>query len=417
MSTTAVLLAAGESSRFFPFNLKHKCLVKIAGETIIEHTVKAAKKTGLDNLIIVVPNEIDFQEVLGDGAKFGVTITYVIQSAPDGMGEAVLLAAEKIDTDFYLINSNHVELEELKKELDTKATADGVTLLGRKSEENHLGALKVDGDRVVGVVEKLESNEGLSELKVVGVYHLNHEFIEVLKNTPKNHYSFELALDEYAKQGNIRIVETTATVLSLKYPWHLLGVKDYILSKLERKVSNTAKISGQTIIEGDVVIEDGATILENATIKGPAYIGKNAFVGSNTLLRDKTCIEEESVIGGYMEVKNSLVMAKTKTHSGHLEDSIVGENSRIGAFFTSANVRLDRTNVISVIKDKKVDTRYRNLGVMIGSTTQIGAGVTTMPGVIIGNNVSIGPSTTVMKNIESDTSYYTDFNEIVKKKK
>lgn len=413
---TAVLLAAGESSRFFPFNAKHKCLVKICGESIISHTVRAAKKTGLDNLIIVVPNETDFQNELGDGSKYGVNITYVIQDQPEGMGEALLLASKYIDSDFYLLNSNHVEFEELKYDLDKKLGELRAVLLGKYSEEKHLGALKVDGDRVLEVVEKPESTEGFSELKVVGVYYLNQSFLEILKNTPKEHYSFEKALDDYARQGNVYISETSGTVLSLKYPWHLLEVKNYLLSKMEGKIASTARVSDHAIFEGEIVIEEGATIMENATIKGPAYIGKGAYVGSNSLLRNGVSLEDDSVVGSFMEVKNSLVMADTKTHSGHLEDSVIGEKSRIGALITTANIRLDRENVTSIVKNEKIDTGIKSLGAIIGSNTYIGARVTTMPGVIIGNNVNIGPTTTVMKNIDSDTSYYTEFNEIVEKK-
>ncbi len=414
---TAVLLAAGVSSRFFPYNTKHKVLVKIAGEAVIAHTVRAVKKTGIDNLIVVVSNENDVYEVLGDGSEYGVKITYVIQKTPQGAGEALLLVSKHINSDFYLINSNHIEFEELKKDIDKKIDGSGVVLLGKKAEGKHFGALKLDGDKVLEVVEKPSSYEGFSDLKITGVYFLNKGFLDVVKKVEKEHYSFETALDRYAKMGKVKVAITNANVVSLKYPWDILNAKNYILSKLKRKISKSAKVSEHAIIEGEVVIEDGATVMENATVKGPCYIGKNAFVGSNSLLRDGTCIEEGSVIGGFMEVKNSLIMKGSKTHSGHLEDSVVGENSRLGALFTSANVRIDRKNVTSIVKDEKVDTGYRNLGVMIGSNTQIGARVTTMPGVIIGNNVSVGPSTTVMKNINSDTSYYTDFNEVVKKKK
>lgn len=416
MDTTAVFLAAGISSRFFPFNDKHKVLVKIAGEEIIVHTIKAAKKTGINNIIIVVPNEKDFQNALGDGSRYGVKITYVIQEKAEGMGDAVLLAAKHIKSSFFLVNSNHVEFEELKKDIDTKKSDTGVVLLGRKSGGKHLGALKIEGDKVTEVVEKPSSSEGFSDLKVVGVYSLDLGFLDVLKGVKPEHYSFETALNEYAKMGMVKIVETEHEVLSLKYPWDLLNIKTYILSRLKKSISPKATISEHAIIEGDVVIEEGVTVLENATIKGPCYLGKDVYVGSNSLIRNGTSVEEGSVVGGYMEVKNSLIMSGSKTHSGHLEDSIVGKNSRIGALFTTANVRLDRGNITCLVKDEKVDTGLRELGAIVGSNAHIGARVSTMPGIIVGNNVNIGPSTTVMKNVDSDISYYTDFNEIIKKK-
>ena len=47
----------------------------------------------------------------------------------------------------------------------------------------------------------------------------------------------------------------------------------------------------------------------------------------------------------------------------------------------------------------------------------VGGNVSIMPGIIVGNNVNIGPSTTVMKNISSDTVFYTKFQEVVEKNK
>ena len=50
------------------------------------------------------------------------------------------------------------------------------------------------------------------------------------------------------------------------------------------------------------------------------------------------------------------------------------------------------------------------------SNVKVGVQSSTMPGVIIGNNVIIGPSTVVKKNIPSNVTYYTKFQEIVEEK-
>ncbi len=414
----ALLLSAGASSRFFPFNLKHKSLVKIAGEEIIVHTIRAIKRYGITDIVIAVSNKTDFQQVLQNGKKYGVKIRYIIYPEAEGAGETVLRAASLIDSDFFLVNSNNVGFDLLAAKIDTKRkTNSEIVLLGRESTgASHLGILKTEGDRVIELVEKPVSTKGLPNLRVVGVYFLNQEFIKILKKEKKDHYSLESAINSFAKLGKVKYAVVTE-YFSLKYPWDLLSLKNYILGKLTRSISSKANISKHAIIEGNVVIESGATILENAVIKGPAYIGKDAFIGSNTLVREASDIEEGSVVGGYMEVKNSLIMSSSKTHSGHFEDSIMGENSRLGALFTSANVKLDRKNIESVVKGKKIDTNFRSLGAIIGSDVRIGVRVSTMPGVIIGNKVNIGPSTTVMKNIDSDTTYYTKFKEVVEKRK
>jgi len=62
-----------------------------------------------------------------------------------------------------------------------------------------------------------------------------------------------------------------------------------------------------------------------------------------------------------MEVKNTLIMEDSKTHSGFIGDSVIGRNCRIGAGFNTANVRLDRATVKVVIKEQKTDTGLKSL--------------------------------------------------------
>src|SRR3989338_11445607 len=149
----AVLLAAGESSRFFPLNLKHKCLVKIAGESLISHTVRAVKRAGITDITIVTGNNRNFQDVLGNGKKFGVKIRYVVQEKPTGAGDALLIASKFLTSDFFLINSNHVEFEDLKKAIDAKrkTNKDQILLGVPGSSDRKFGALKLNSDRVLEI--------------------------------------------------------------------------------------------------------------------------------------------------------------------------------------------------------------------------------------------------------------------------
>lgn len=415
----AVLLGAGQSSRFFPYNIKHKCLIKIAGETIAEHVVRAIKRAGITNIVFVVPNDHDFQDVLGNGKKLGVKIRFVIQKKPEGMGDALLAAAHYLEPDFFLINSNHVEFGELKHEIDKirGANQEVILLASECKEKRKYGILKIDGDRVLSIAEKPKSYKGLSSLRIIGVYFLNQEFISVLKKAKREHYSFEKALDVYAKQGKVRVAITSNEILTLKYSWDLLSVKNYILGKLTRSISKRAKVAKSADIQGNVVIEEGVEIMENAVIKGPAYIGRNVVIGSNTLIRNNSDIEEGTKIGAYMEIRGSLIGENSSTHSGFIGDSVIGSKTKIGALFGTANVRLDRGNIRSIVKEEKIDTGLRSFGAVVGSGAVIGERTSTMPGVIIGNNSVIGPSTTVMKNVGSDTIYYTKFVGIVERRK
>src|SRR3989344_4737685 len=193
----AVLLAAGQSSRFFPYNSQHKCAISLLGEPIIIHTIRAVKKAGITDVVIVVsPNNV-FENMLGNGKKYGVKIRYAIQKEPKGMGDAVLTALKYIDSDFFLLNSYRVDFLELKDKIDVvRGTNKHVILMAEEVEDvTSYGILAVDHDVVTGLIEKPKKEEAPSNLKVSGVYFLNQDFIKELKATKEHHDRLEIALD------------------------------------------------------------------------------------------------------------------------------------------------------------------------------------------------------------------------------
>lgn len=411
-----VVLAAGKSSRLYPFNTYHKSLISIMGEPIISHTLKSIKKSGIRDVIIVTGENNFFESFFGNGRRLGLKITYVVQKNPTGMGDALLLASKYIKSDFFLIHPHRVEFNELKEDIDIKrGTNKNAVLLAKKEERiSSYGSLVTRDDQVLGLVEKPKNQNAPSNLKVVGMYFLNQDFISELKSAKPHEYSFETAIDQFAKKRRVLAVVSVKDTVTLKYPWDLLSLKNFLFKKLKKKISKNAKIEKDVKITGQVVIEDGAVISENAVIKGPSYIGRNTFIGTNSLVRDFSDLEEGAVVGAYMEVKNSLISKSSSTHSGFIGDSVMGKNCKIGALFGVANKRLDRENVKVKIDSVKVDSGLKALGTMIGDNVICGNRVSVMPGVIIGNNVNIGPSTTVFENIPTDTVYYTKFQEIIK---
>lgn len=411
----AVILAAGQSSRIYPFsNGMHKSMIKIMGKPLIEHTVEGVKRAGIEKIIIVVRNDGIIKEYLEDGKRFGLSITYVVQDKAQGMGDALLRAKKFLDYSFILLGSHHVNCDLLIKSLVAKnhERADIVLLTKKRDDYWNFGAVSLTGDRVTEVLEKPEKGKKQFEQTLVSIYLLSSDFILTLENTDKHQYSFEEALDKFTKQKKVVAAETKEEITTLKYPWHILNVKNYLLKTVKRSISKKAKIAKNVQIFGEVVIEDGVEIFDGARIKGPCYIGRNVFVGDNALLRNGADIEEGSVIGSYMEIKNSLIMSGSTTHSGFIGDSVVGENTKIGAQFCTANVRLNRETVKVVVAEKLEDSGIKLLGAFIGSNVKIGIKSSTMPGVIIGNNSVIGPSTTVLKNVGDNTTYSTRFQEI-----
>jgi UDP-N-acetylglucosamine diphosphorylase / glucose-1-phosphate thymidylyltransferase / UDP-N-acetylgalactosamine diphosphorylase / glucosamine-1-phosphate N-acetyltransferase / galactosamine-1-phosphate N-acetyltransferase len=415
----AVILAAGESSRFYPFSNYHKSLIKIAGKTILEHTLISIKKSGIRDVIVVVA-DLQAKDLIKDDKELGLNIKYVLQENPTGMGDALLLAEKEIDSEFFLIAPYHIDFHKFKDlMLGVKKKDTDIVLLTKKITNplslQRTGVLRLDGERVVEVVEKPTPGSEPSDLGVIAIYLLNKLFVENLRQTQSENYSFEKSIAAFAKKADVRFSVTADEKVSLKYPWEILDLKNNILSNTKKYTAVTAQVASSAQISGEVYIDEGAKIMENAIVKGPCYIGKNAYVGTNAILRNGVDLEDDSGVGANMEFKNTLMMEKSKVHSGFIGDSVIGKNCRIGAGFNTANVRLDRTTVKTIVKNEKIDSGLKSLGIMIGDDTRIGIKCSSMPGIIVGRRVMVGPNTSIAKNVSDDSKYYTKFQEVIEK--
>lgn len=414
----AVILAAGANSRFYPFsNGIHKTMVSILGKPILAHTIDGLKRIGASDVIIVTRGDGVVEDYFGDGKKFGVSINYVVQKNPTGMGDALLLMKNYLKGDFILLGGNHINSNVLVSQLlNNQKDADGVVLVNLRLNTWEYGVVKLENDRVLQVVEKPQKGREPSKLCLVSVYLLPVNFLSVLEKTTAHHYSFEEALDKFVKTAKVTAVKTGEEIATLKYPWDLLAVKNMLLKQLKSYRGKNLKIAQSAELIGQVFVDDGAIIMEGVRVKGPCYIGKNVTVGNNALLRGGVDIEENAVVGSYMEVKNSLVREGSTTHSGFIGDSVIGQKCKVGGDFSTANVRIDRDTVKVEVKGEKVNSSLKYLGAMMGDGVKVGLKSSTMPGVIIGGNSVIGPSTTVIRNIAPNSSYYTKFQEIIEEK-
>ena len=396
----AVILAAGQSSRFWPLNQKHKSLIKIMGRPLIWYTIESLKKTRIKDIIIVQGPKKDIEEEL-ENYSLGVKIQYLIQPEPKGMGNALWQARNLLKGKFLVLNAERIDVREIIQNLNLKSKS---ILFGQKTENPQLfGIVKLKGDRVVRIVEKPKKGKEPSNIKVVGVYLLEPRFFQVYQKIKKNIYDFEEALSEYMKKNEVKIVilkKSEKETPSLKYPWHLFEVAKFLMDKYLKK---------------KIYIGKNVKIYEDAILKEPCYIGDNCLVGNNSLIREYTNLENNVLIGAFSEVTRSIFQENVHIHSGYFGDSIIGRGCRLGAGNITANLRIDRGEIKSVVKGEKIATGLHSLGLIMGENTKTGIHCSFMPGVLIGSNCQIGPHSVVFENIEDNTSFYTEFKGINKK--
>lgn len=407
---TAILLGGGSSSRFYPFNDQSKSAISLMGKSFFQRTIDGLRELGIEKIIVIDDAKDSLSNALSSDT---LGITFLRQSESLGMGDALLLAKDLIsENSFFVLSPYHFEFPLFAEEMIRAKTSDSDLVIVTKQAEDssQFGGISVEN----GKVRVHEKSNGSFISRIVAMYLLNVSFLETLANKSLAHYNFEDAISDY-NQGEIVLLEAKRDTISLKFPWDVLSVKDYLLENVQDYKDANSEIAESAKISGKVHVSSGVKIMDGAVIQGPAYIAENVYVGTNAIIRGGVILERGVVIGAGMEVKNSVIFNESTTHSGFIGDSVIGKKAKIAAGFITGNVRIDRDYISSIVKGEKVKTNRKFLGVCVGDGTSIGIHVGTMPGVIIGNNVVIGPGTTVMKNVPDSTSYYTEFKEIIEK--
>jgi len=410
MPNQVVILGAGESSRFWPLNQRHKSLIKIMGRPLIFYTIKSLKKAGIKDVIIIQSPKKDIEEELKN-YDLGIKIQYLVQPEPKGMGNAIMMAQNLISGPFFVLHAHKINAGDYLGLMMEKYKKSGAELifLGVKTDQPWLyGMLKFEGDTVKGLIEKPEKGKEPSDIKAVGIYLLPQKIFEYYEKISEHQYAFEGVLDLYAKENEAKVIIGKESTF-FKYPWHLFEVTKFLMDKYLRNKAQIGK---------------NVKIYEGAIIKSPCYIGDNCVIGNNSLIREYTNLENNVLIGALAEVTRSIFQEDVHVHSGYFGDSIFGKGCRLGAGNITANVRIDRGEIKSTIrvqrggemnessatvKGEKVATGLNSLGCIMGENTKTGIHCSLMPGVLIGSNCQISPGSIVFENIENNTAFPVKF--------
>lgn len=401
----AVIIAAGESSRFWPLNQQHKSTSYLLGKPLVYWTMKGLVENGVKDIVVVCSANSQVPEMLEKENDLGISLRFVFQEKPLGTGNALWQAQEHITEPFFAVWPNKVISRRLVSDMKRQKEVNGLNtvLVGAKTQNPwDYGIAIFDGDRIVGIHENPEPGQEPSDIKVIGCYHLEPDFFEYYRKLESHHEADLIeAINAYLKDKKASLVLLENDVPALKYPWELLGILDILLKSDNFKtgIHPTATIGSNVLIKGDVYIGENTKIQDNTVIEGPCYIGKNCVLGHSNVIRGPVNIEDNVLTGAFCEIKHSIIAQGTHLHSGFVGDSIVGKECRIAAGFISANRRLDRENIKVEVKGKRVETGTSYLGTVVGEGTHIGIHSGTMPGVLIGRNCQVGPGIQVFKNL------------------
>lgn len=214
-----IILAGGTGSRLFPLTrVTNKHLLPVYDRPMIYFPLQKLQEAGITDIMIVSGkgHAGGFLELLGDGNAFGVRLSYAVQEKPGGIAQALGLAEDFADGEkvVVILGDNILEDSIAKAVQDFEAQEKGAKIF-LKSVDNpkSFGIAEVQGDKIVGIVEKPQ--EPKSDLAVIGVYMFDGEVFNVVK-TLKPSARGEL---EVTDLNNYYVQQGTMTFETLKGAW------------------------------------------------------------------------------------------------------------------------------------------------------------------------------------------------------
>ena len=414
-----VILAAGKGERLRPLtDDRPKVILKVANRPIIEYVLENLDPF-VDEFVIIVRYEKEkIIETLGDEFN-GKPITYVDQLPGEGTAKAIESSKEHVgDEEFIVVNGDIYFEEEALRELISafrRQRADAAIVVKHFDDLSHFGKIETDENFVTNVLEKPGKVPGYANL---GIYAFKPDVFDFIAKTglsKRGEYEITDTLNLLIKAGKkVAYAVYDGYWNDIGRPWNLLELNEYLLkNKLKHEIRGTVE-EGAVIIP-PVEIEEGTVVRSGSYIIGPVKIGKNSRIGPNCFIRPYTSIGDHCHIGNAVEVKNSIIMDHSNApHLNYVGDSIVGENSNLGAGTITANLRHDRGNIKVEIKGKLEDSGRHKLGAIIGHGVKTGINVSIYPGRKIGSGSLVGPGVVVDRNIPPETLVVLKQEKLVK---
>jgi bifunctional UDP-N-acetylglucosamine pyrophosphorylase/glucosamine-1-phosphate N-acetyltransferase len=389
----AVIMAAGKSTRTWPLTLtKPKPLLKVMNKEIIKHNLDALQGLVSEVIIIVgFKKEMIIEEI---GHKYGkLKIRYAEQKRQLGTGHALKYVEKLIKGKFIVMGGDDIfSKKDIKACLRHK-----YAVLGCKVEDpGRFGVFVVKGKEVKKVVEK--PKKFVSGIANAGLYVFDKSVFKFkLRKSQRGEYEIVDYINALIKKERVVCEKVKGRWLSVGNPWDLIEANSVLVSEIKNDIKG--KVEKNVIVKGKLKAGKGTEILSGTYIKGNVIIGENCLIGPNCYLRGNTSIGNGCHIGQAVEIKNSVIMDNAKVpHLSYIGDSVIGENSNLGAGTITANLKHDNKNVRSVVKGKIVDTGRRKFGTIIADDVHTGINTTIYPGRKIWPGVSTLPGEIIDKD-------------------
>ncbi|MBJ7879177.1 glucose-1-phosphate thymidylyltransferase RfbA [Gelidibacter salicanalis] len=235
-----IILAGGSGTRLHPLTLAvSKQLLPIYDKPMIYYPLSVLMLAGIqDILIISTPHDLpNFKQLLGDGKKIGINLSYIEQPSPDGLAQAFILGEDFIgDDDVCLVLGDNIfhgsGLQKILRDSVNTVKDEGKAIIfgNYVKDPERYGVAEFDADHNVVHIEEKPTNPK-SNYAVVGLYFYPNSVVDIAKKVKPSHRG-ELEITSvnqaYLEQENLKL-----QILSRGFAWLDTGTHEALTEATE----------------------------------------------------------------------------------------------------------------------------------------------------------------------------------------